>query len=154
MSRRRHLSTIGRKLLAPQPGQVLVWVAVMFPLFLAIVGLALDGGLVFSARRELQNLADGAARAGAMQIDQQVYRESSGAIVVLDPDQARQVAADYVAEQGKDFAATIDVDTQRVGVWLDRDVPMSFLRLVGIDRVRITAMAPAEVRHGIEQGEP
>lgn len=145
---------IGRKLLAPQPGQVIVWVAVMFPLFLAIVGLALDGGLVFNAHRELQNLADGAARAGAMQIDQQVYRESSGATVVLDPDQARQVAAAYAADQGKGFAATVDADTQRVGVRLDRDVPLSFLRLVGIDQVRITATAPAEVRHGIERSEP
>ena len=46
-------------------GQAIVWTAVMLPLFLAIVGLAADGGLVFSARRELQNIADSAARAGA-----------------------------------------------------------------------------------------
>lgn len=154
MSWRRRTVDGARRLLAPQPGQVLVWVAVMFPLFLAIVGLALDGGIVFSARRELQNVADGAARAGAMQIDQQVYRESAGAIVVLDPDQARQIAAAYVADQGTGLAATIDADPQRVGVRLDRDVLLSFLRLAGINQVRITATAPAEVRHGIERGEP
>jgi Flp pilus assembly protein TadG len=151
---RKPLTMVGQKLFAPQEGQVVVWVAVMFPLFLSIVGLALDGGIVFNTRRELQNLADGAARAGAMQIDQEAYRESAGATVVLDPERARQVAAAYVTDQGRGLAAAIDADTQRVEVRVDRDVSMSFLRIVGIDQVRITATAPAEVRHGIARGEP
>lgn len=132
-------------------GQAIVWAAVMLPLFLAIVGLALDGGLVFSHRRNLQNVADAAARAGAMQIDQRIYRESLGERVVLDPASAREVAGSYVAAQGNGVAAEIAADPDRVVVRVSREVPTSFLRMVGFDRVRIDAVAPAEVRYGIER---
>jgi len=132
-------------------GQAIVWVAVMMPFFLSVVGLAIDGGIVFSARRELQNVADSAARAGAMQIDQRVYRDSSGATVVLDASAARQVAAEYLASQGSGPAATITAEPQRVVVQVSREVPTGFLRLVGIDTVRISAVALADVRFGINQ---
>ena len=134
---------------AAECGQVIAWVAVMLPLFLSIVGLAIDGGTVFDARRELQNVADSAARAGAMQIDQGAYRQSSGATVVLDVPAARQAAAEYVASQGHGLAATIDVEPKQVVVQVSRNVPTSFLRLVGISTVRITAGAPAAPRYGI-----
>ena len=134
-----------------QRGQVILWVVVMLPLFLSVIGLAVDGGLVFNARRELQNVADSAARAGAMQIDQQAYRDSSGQAVVLDAVAARQVAAEYVASQATELTATISVEPQRVVVQVGREVPTSFLRLAGIDRVWVSATAPAEVRYGIER---
>ena len=134
-----------------QLGQVILWVAVMLPLFLSVIGLAVDGGLVFSARRELQNVADSAARAGAMQVDQQAYRDSSGRTVVLDAVAARQIAAEYVASQETGLTATISVEPQRVVVQVGREVPTSFLRLAGIDRVRITATAQAEVRYGVDR---
>lgn len=129
-------------------GQALVWTAVMLPLFLSVIGLAIDAGTVFDARRELQNVADSAARAGAMQIDQTVYRQSSGTAVVLDTAAARQAAAQYVASQGG-LAATINVGPQQVEVEVSRNVPLSFLRLVGIGTVRVTASAPASPRYGI-----
>jgi len=123
----------------------------MMPFFLSVVGLAIDGGIVFSARRELQNVADSAARAGAMQIDQRVYRDSSGATVVLDAVAARQVAAEYLAGQGSSPAAMITAEPRRVVVQVSREVPTGFLRLVGIDTVRISAVALADVRFGIDQ---
>lgn len=135
-------------------GQAIVWTAVMLPLFLAIVGLAADGGLVFSARRELQNVADSAARAGAQQIDVRAYRESRGRTVVLDEPAAHRVAAEAAARQGTSRAIRIEVEPSRVQVDVSSDAPTSFLRLVGIDSVRVTAAATAEVRHGIERGEP
>lgn len=132
-------------------GQVIAWVAVMMPLFLSVVGLAIDGGIVFSARRELQNVADSVARAGAMQIDQRAYRESGGTTVVLDTEAARQVAVEYVASQGSGVAAAITVEPQRVSVQVSRDVPTGFLRIVGFSTVRISATASANVRYGIER---
>lgn len=136
---------------AGQDGQAIVWVAVMLPLFLAVIGLAIDAGIVFSARRELQNAADGAARAGAMQVDESLYRASSGATVVLDQAAARQVAAEYLASQNMTLAATIGTEPQRVVVVVSRQVPTSFLGLVGVDAVQVSATAPAEVRYGIDQ---
>jgi Flp pilus assembly protein TadG len=154
MSRRRALLTRVTDLVrTAQPGQAIVWTAVMLPLFLTTVGLAADGGLVFAARRELQNVADSTARAGAQQIDVRAYRESRGRSVALDEAAARRVAIDY-ASQGADLDVRVDVETQRVRVQVSRDTPTSFTRLVGIETVRVTASATAEVRHGIERGEP
>lgn len=136
---------------AAHSGQVIIWVAVMMPLFISIVGITIDGGVVFDARRELQNLADGAARAGAMQIDQQVYRESSGARMVLDPLAARRAAAEYVVARAPDASAMIGADTQQVVIEVSRDAPTAFIRIVGINTVRIKATAPAAARFGIER---
>lgn len=132
-----------------QSGQVIVWAAVMLPLLLSVVGLTIDAGVVFGARRELQNVADAAARAGAMQVDQQVYRESSGTNVVLDTGAARQVAAEYAARQGPQLSASIAAEPQQVMVQVSRDIPTSFLRVVGITTVRASATASANVRYGI-----
>jgi len=149
--RLRWCSRLGRRSRSAQDGQAIVWTAVMLPLFLSVVGLAVDAGIVFDARRELQNVADSAARAGAMQVDQQAYRASSGATVVLDQAAARQVAAEYAASQGRGLAATIAVEPQRVVVQASREVPTSFLRLAGITSVQVSATAPAEVRYGIDR---
>jgi Flp pilus assembly protein TadG len=135
-----------------EPGQLLVWVAVMLPLFLSVVGLAMDAGLVFAARRELQNAADGAARAGAMQIDIDAYRQSSGEKLVLDQSKALQAAAEYVANEPADMTATIEADGEGVLVEARRDVPTSFLQLIGVKTVQISATAPARPRYGIESG--
>ena len=148
MRERSRWRTCFRWLCRGEAGQALVWTAVMLPLFLSVIGLAIDAGTIFDARRELQNVADSAARAGAMQIDQTVYRQSSGATVVLDTAAARQAASQYVSSQGN-VAATVDVAPQQVVVHVSRNVPLSFLRLVGISAVRITATAPASPRHGI-----
>lgn len=141
-----------RNVIRFERGQAIVWVAVMFPLFLSIVGLAIDGGIVFDARREMQNVADGAARAGAMQIDQQVYRASSGATVVLDQNSAQAIAASYVASQGHDLSPSVSTQPGRVVVSVSRSVPTSFLRIVGFSSVRVSATATAEIQHGITQG--
>ena len=74
-------------------GQVLVMVALMMVGVVSVVGLVSDGGLVFAQRRDLQNVADAAAAAGAMQIDEAVYRSSGE--VVLDEQLARDAAALY-----------------------------------------------------------
>ncbi|MFN8632882.1 MAG: pilus assembly protein TadG-related protein [Chloroflexota bacterium] len=150
--RRLRLSTAG-VLAAAQRGQAIAWTAVMLPLFLAVVGLAADGGLVFGARREIQNVADSAARAGAQQIDVRVYRESRGRTVVLDQSAARRAAAEHAERQGSDLKVRIEVDPNRVRVEAARDAHTSFLRLIGIGTVQVSAAATAEVRHGIERGD-
>ena len=141
-----------RAFLGDESGQAIIWVAVMLPLFLSIIGLAIDGGIVFSERRELQNIADGAARAGAMQIDERVYRASSGERVVLDVEAARQVAATYVSSQPRGLTAEVAAEPGGVTVQVTRDVPTTFLQLMGVRSARVTAVAVAQARYGIERG--
>jgi Flp pilus assembly protein TadG len=121
----------------------------MLPLFLSVIGLACDGGIAFSARRELQNAADGAARAGAMQLDERAYRESSGATVRLDPEAARRATLEYLADQSPTLQSAIAIEPDRVEVRVVRETPTAFVGLVGIKTVRISAMAVAQLRHGI-----
>ena len=133
-------------------GQVVVWVAVMMPFFLSMLGLAADGGQMLANRRELQNVADSAARNGAAQVDQNVYRQSSGQMLALDPSKARQVAATFVTGQEPEASAVITADQQRIVVQIGRDMPTSFLRLAGISTVHVGATSVAQPRYGITQG--
>jgi len=134
-----------------EEGQAVVLAAVLLPLFFAVIGLAIDGGTVFAARRELQNTADAAARAGATQIDVRAYRQSSGTTVALDPGLARQAAAAYLATR-PGITGTVAADTQTVVVEVSQEIPLGFMRLMGLERAHVSAAAPAEVRAGVERG--
>ena len=109
-----------------QSGQAIVWTAVMLPLFVCVIGLSIDGGLVFNARLDLQHAADAAARAGAAQIDERAYRESAGAAVALDVTRAQRVTAEALAGRGTELAGTVAAGPQLVVVHVTREVPTSF----------------------------
>ena len=128
-------------------GQVVLWVAIMLPLFLAIVGMAIDGGTLFAERRRAQNAADAAARAGAQQIDVDHYRATGE--VLLDQGWARYEARTYLAALGEGVAS-VNATGQQVTVAVRRDVRLSFLKLVGVGEVAIEATAVAEPFYGID----
>ncbi len=134
-----------------QPAQAVVWLAVMLPFLLSIVGVALDGALLLSARRDLQDVADAAARAGAAQIDLDQLRADSS--VVLRPDAARQAAYAYAVYQGV-VPDQISADASRVVVRVRRDVPTSFLRIVHVFSMPVEARSAARLRAGVARPEP
>ena len=132
-------------------GQVLVMVALMMVGVVSVVGLVSDGGLVFAQRRDLQNVADAAAAAGAMQIDEAVYRSTGE--VVLDEQLARDAAVLYLdAEDGLDYVVNVLPD--RVEVAVSRQATTGFLRVIGIDGIEVSASASAEPRYGVESADP
>jgi len=132
-------------------GQVLVMVALMMVGVVSVVGLVSDGGLVFAQRRDLQNVADAAAAAGAMQIDEAVYRSTGE--VVLDEQLARDAAVLYLdAEDGLDYVVNVLPD--RVEVAVSRQATTGFLRVIGINEVEVSASASAEPRYGVESAGP
>jgi Flp pilus assembly protein TadG len=137
---------------AGERGQAVAWVALMLPFFLSVVGLTLDAGLLFNAQRSLQSIAQGAARAGAVQVDVPRYRREG--VASLDPRRAEAAAAAYVdgqAAQGIELEDSV-ADPRQIVVTVGRTVETSFVRLIGIRRIRLTATAPAQVRRGITQG--
>jgi uncharacterized membrane protein len=141
---------IGRRLHSDE-GQVLVMVALMMVGVVSVVGLVSDGGLVFAQRRDLQNVADAAAAAGAMQIDEAVYRSTGE--VVLDEQLAREAAVFYLdAEADLDYVVSVLSD--RVEVSVSRQATTGFLRVIGIDGVDVSASASAEPRYGVEGAGP
>lgn len=132
-------------------GQVLVMVALMMVGVVSVVGLVSDGGLVFAQRRDLQNVADAAAAAGAMQIDEAAYRSTGE--VVLDEQLARDAAAFYLDAEG-DLDYVVNVLPDRVEVAVSRQATTGFLRVIGIDGVDVSASASAEPRYGVESAGP
>ncbi len=139
-----------RRLYGDESGQAIVLVAILMAGLVAVVGLVTDGGLVFSQRRDLQNVADAAALAGAMQIDEGVYRSLGE--VLLDEAAARQAAVQYLEAEGVSYSVV--VEPTRVEVSVSRQASTGFLRVVGIDGVEISANASAEPRHGVASAQP
>jgi hypothetical protein len=62
MRRRDLSSSLGRR----RSGNILIVFAVLLPVLLGMVGLAIDGGLLMAAQRQAQDAADAAAMAAAM----------------------------------------------------------------------------------------
>jgi Flp pilus assembly protein TadG len=132
--------------------QALVFLTVMLPLFLAVIGLALDGGHMFSERANLQAIADASVRAGAVRLDTtRMYHEGTGA-VFLSPDEAAAAARDYASYHGlgPDSIEAV-ADDQVVTVQLQSDVPMVFVKVVHIDTVTIRASSTASARFGVDR---
>jgi len=133
-----------------ESAQVMVFVAVLMTGLVAVAGLVTDGGIVFSQRRDLQNAADAAALAAAMQIDENAYR-ASGA-VVLDEGAAREAAAEYLDDE-RDLDYSVQTNSTGVAVSVSRRASTSFLRIIGINGVEISANSSASPRHGVSGAE-
>lgn len=137
-------------------GQALVWLTLALPLFVSIAGLAIDGGVLLASRRQLQSVADGAARAGATRLDLDRLRGSGGTDVQLDHALAQEATSTYLRERlARELTwqasptTSIDVGTRRVRVLIQGNLPTAFLRVVHIDSVPIEATAFADVQYGI-----
>ena len=107
-----------------------------------------------TARRELQSVVDGAARAGATRIDMDAFR--GGAELRLDQARAGLAAREYLDQElGSDLAwqsrPTVRVDVTRVRVRVVVEGPLrtAFLRAVGVNEVAVAASADADVQYGI-----
>jgi hypothetical protein len=134
-----------------QNGAVLPLTAVMLVGLLAVAALVIDGGVLFAARRDLQGMADGAARAGAMAVDEELLRE--GNTVRLDPADARAAAARYLNAAGFAGDAQIDADMLSVTVDLHDSRPTLMMGLLGVADVAVAAHAVARPRVGIEEAQ-
>jgi Flp pilus assembly protein TadG len=132
-------------------GAVAPLVAVTLIGLLGITALVIDGGLMFSARRDLQALADSAARAGAMALDVDTLRSND--TVRLDPEAARRASRDYLRAAGFDGSTTISATTLRVTVDLAQSRDTVMMSLLGIRRMQTEAHAVARPRAGIERPE-
>ncbi len=129
-----------------ESGQVAPLVAVTLLGLMAVTALVVDGGVLFSVRRNLQTLADGAARAGAMIIDEEDLRRSGGEIVQLDPDGARVAVRRYLQESEFEGAADVEVDSASVTVRLSEESPTVLLSVIGVKRFDVGALATASPR--------
>jgi hypothetical protein len=130
---------------ARQSGQVSVVLVGALVICLGFTGLAVDGARLFTARRDLQNVADSAALAGASAIDVDHFRATGGSEVRLDPVAARGAVERLLQSSGLPSSTRVDIEVEpdRVVVHLSRPVDMTFLRIAGLREEQIGASASA-----------
>ena len=140
--------------------QVLVWMAVLLPVFVALAGLSIDGALLLMTRRQLQSVVDGAARAGATQLDQQLLRGSGGGAVQLDVAAARGATYVYLDQHlNRELPwavpprADVRVTQRQVYVDVHGGLRTAFLRVVQLEQIPVAATALADVQFGIRGPE-
>ena len=131
--------------LRDERGQVTAMWAILALALLVLGGLVYDGGQILTARREANNLARQAARAGAQQIDENSLRAGNP---TLDPTAAEAAARDYLARQNvTPIAVTVTGSTVTVTVSLNQ--PTRLLALVGINDRTVTSTASARSARGV-----
>jgi Flp pilus assembly protein TadG len=148
---RHHTSAADRQ--ASEDGQILVLTVVVALALLAILGLVADGGLVLARHRELQGVADAAARAGAAQLDEASYRASNGRTATLNPTQAQAAAGRYLRTVRFGGEAAITATPDEVTIELSEMVRPIIFSSVGIGPIRLAVHTVARPRTGIAQAQ-
>lgn len=130
-------------------GQVLVWVVILLPLLLALVGLVFDGGLMWTQFRRARWAADGAAVAAASDIDLGLFRDVGQVQLTEDA----LYTALYYAQQNHPglHISTIYVQDNVVHVqgWVQADTV--FLSLFGVNGLRLNVHGQERPSWGISQ---
>jgi hypothetical protein len=127
-------------------GATLAVVAVSLVAMLAVMALAIDMGMMYSARNEAQRVADAAALSGAS-----AFLDFYPASTAVAPAHARAteyvVANNVLSEMVDPSEANIEVDVanRRVRVTIARrQIGTWFARMFGVDSVAVSAYAVAE----------
>lgn len=122
-------------------GSIAVFLAVLVPGLLLIVGLAVDGGAKVAATQRANAVADEAARAGGQALDVSVALAGQ---VQVDPIAAVAAAQDYLDRNGVEGAVTVvDGDTLQVTTTVSQ--PTIFLGLVGISTFTVEGFGTADL---------
>jgi hypothetical protein len=127
-----------------ESGQTTVLVLGFAVICFAIAGLALDGTRAWLYRRTLQNAADASVLAGAAELDRSVYYASAGKVVEVDENAAGDAAGAWLRRRGLPADASIEADATGVRVELRGAIDTTFLRLIGVTRLPVAAVARAE----------
>jgi len=137
-----------RRLWSDSEGQALVLTAVAFSMLLGFMALAIDTGVLFRAKRNLQTAADSAAVAGTLDY---LYKKS----VTSATTEARSASSQNGFTNG-DSGVTVTVnvppstgpnagDSSFLEAIVSKPVPTFFMRLFGFSKMTIKARAVAGV---------
>jgi hypothetical protein len=130
-------------------GQVTAFVTILVVALLAAAGLVLDGGRLLSERRELRDLANGAARAGAQAVSIDALRGSGGPLI--DERAAQDAAIAYLAAAGETGEVRVDGDVVRVRVV--GQTKLLLLQIVGVQGREVVGRGQARLARGVSKEE-
>lgn len=141
-----------------QRGVTIVLVALALVALMGVTALAIDIGMLLTARTEAQRTADAAAHAGAVEWlmsggDEGATRSTAQAVAAINPIIG---APPDVADGDVEFLT--NPDRVRVTVWRteDRGNPVStyFARVLGVDDADVAAVAAAAITNSCGAGCP
>ena len=125
-------------------GAIGVFLVVLVPGLLLIIGLAVDGGAKVAATQRANAIADEAARAGGQALD--VSAALAGQVQV-DPPAAIAAAQEYLDRTGVHGTVTVvDGDTLQVTTTISE--PTTFLGLIGISTFTVEGSGTADLASG------
>lgn len=137
-----------KRKLRERRGAAIALVALCMVALLSAVALAVDGGMLLTARTEAQTLADAAAMAGAGALIQNQGDSAIAAQAAAAFGSANNtVRGEHVPILPEDVEVIVDEWTVRVNVRRTADrgnaVPTFFARVFGVNQVNVTADAAA-----------
>ena len=125
-------------------GAISVFVVLVTIALLAVTALVLDGGRLLAARRDAQDIAGNAARAGAQALDEQRLRSGRK---VLNASAASSAVAAYLARTPATGTSQVELDTVTVRVQLP--VRMLLPGVAGLRDRTVAATAQARAVQGV-----
>ena len=146
------LMTGGRCVTHPplEQGQTLVMFILLLPLLVVVVGLVVDGGLMYLTHRRANIAANLGAQAASHAIDEDYFRQTNR--VRLDEARALSIAQQYASANSYAPIRVTGVGLQgrQVSVRATALYSTMFLRLVGLDGVTLRARGTAYAAYGID----
>ncbi len=132
-----------------EAGQVTAFVTIFTVALIFVVGLVLDGGTLLAAKRQADNEAESAARAGAQAVS--IDRLRSSGDQELDAAQAQAAATAHLALLGRPGTVVVTGDAVTVTVTVEQ--PLQILGIGGLAQVTVTGQGSARSVRGVDQGE-
>ena len=137
------------RLFKNQKGVFLVFTAVLLPIIFACAGLAMDLGNAFAHKSKLQNAADAAVL---------VY----GTLYNTDKESAKEQAIKYMDANMQGISYKIKEpllirkdekkNVMRASLYVEKEVPTTFMRIVGINTVNVKVEATCNIPQQIRGG--
>ncbi|HEY9558825.1 MAG TPA: pilus assembly protein TadG-related protein [Acidimicrobiales bacterium] len=132
-----------------EDGMVTAFVTILTVAIIFVTGLVLDGGYVLAAKREANNVAEQAARAGAQHVSEDALRGSGE--FRLDDGAAVGAAEAFLARRGHRGDARVEGESVIVTVEIDR--PLLILGAAGMADVVVTGTGTARPVFGVDAAE-
>lgn len=126
-------------------GGVVPLYVIMFAALVALAGLAYDGGNLFAARREANNVAAAAARAGANDLTEESIYAGNPQLASSAPSTAMA----FAMGNGATTADARQVEHDLIEVAVTRTVEYEFLSIVGLTKGTVSGRAQARVRDSV-----
>ena len=137
----------GKYLRSPDEGAIAAFVLLVLVGLVALLGLVVDGGAALTARQAAEVEAEQAARAGAGAISVDALRSG---YVQIDAAAAIAAAEQFTVTSGHPGTAAVTGGV--VTVRVSYEVPTDVLGIIGIEELRVSAVASAVDVNGVARG--